>query len=268
MQGDEARIMVDARNDGGVFLNELDMVATISKPDGSSEIVVLNQAAPGRYEGAFNPDDEGAYYLAITGGGVVEGDNIGFNEINGWVMSYSPEYTVTGADDSLLVELAEITNGNNLAEDATAVFDHGLDTQTASAPLFPFLLLLAALLLPFDIAVRRLVITRTDIARLRAWLSRERINEAVEEQQTRLSALRQARDRAREQTESDEAPTSTITALKQKQSDTRAESPAEKLIKSEPKPEAKPKKTYEQRKKPDENIGARLLKRRKGENEE
>lgn len=268
MQGDEARIIVDARDDGGVFLNELDMVATISKPDGTSEVVILHQAAPGRYEGSFKPDDEGAYYLAITGGGIVAGDTVGFNEINGWVMSYSPEYTVTGADDSLLVELAEITGGQNLAEDIPAVFDHGLDQQTASAPLSPFLILLAILLLPIDIAVRRLVITRTDVARLRAWLSRDHVSEAVEEQQTRLSALRQARDRAREQTETEETSTSTIAALKQKQSSTRAEAESDKPVQAASKPQQQPQKAYEQRKKSDENIGARLLKRRRGEDEE
>lgn len=268
MQGDEARIIVDARDDSGDFLNDLELVTTVSTPDGDSEIVVLDQAAPGRYEGAFSPDEEGAYYLALTGGGIVDGDNLGFNEINGWVMSYSPEYIQGDQDDTLLVELADLTGGANLEDDPALVFDHTLEVQMASAPLAPWLLLIAVLLLPLDIAVRRLVITRSDIARLRAYLSRERISDAVEEQQNRLSALRQARDRARQQTEAEEASLSTAAALKQRQSSTR-QSDAEPATQAEPpKPRTRPKPTYERRKPEEGNIGARLLKRRKGEDDE
>jgi len=268
MQGDEARIIVDARDDSGDFLNDLELVTTVSTPDGDSEIVVLDQAAPGRYEGAFSPDEEGAYYLALTGGGIVDGDNLGFNEINGWVMSYSPEYIQGDQDDTLLVELADLTGGANLEDDPALVFDHTLEVQMASAPLAPWLLLIAVLLLPLDIAVRRLVITRSDIARLRAYLSRERISDAVEEQQNRLSALRQARDRARQQTEAEEAATSTVAALKQRQSNPRP-SDAETTTTAEPsKPRTPPKTTYERRKPEEGNIGARLLKRRKGEDDE
>ena len=39
-------------------------------------------------------------------------------------------------------------------------------------PLAPLLLLIALLLLPFDVAVRRLLVTRSDLARLRAAISR------------------------------------------------------------------------------------------------
>ncbi len=87
-------------------------------------------------------------------------------------------------------------------DDPAAAFVHDLSSQPTMTPIAPFLLLIALLLLPFDVAVRRLLITRSDLARLRAAFSR-REPEVIAESSPRFSSLMGAKARARQQTERD-----------------------------------------------------------------
>ena len=196
MQDETARLIVDARNPGGDFLNNLTLDASILDPTNAARSVRLQQVAPGRYEASFRPEAEGAYFLALTGSGEVGGAGVDFNAINGWVMSYSPEYAQVGADEALLARLAQLTGGQSLAETPEAAFLPAQEVRTAAQPLWPPLLLLALLLLPLDVAVRRLIITRSDVGRLRAWLDRGR----VAAPDARMTTLMDARSRARQRT--------------------------------------------------------------------
>lgn len=211
LEGEEARIVVDARDDAGAFLNNLGLQASIVRPDGSSETVVLLQTEPGRYEGHFRPTDEGSYVLAINGTSLQQGEPQTFNEITGWVLSYSPEYADYSPNPALLQELAQITGGRDLADDPAGAFAITQAPQTAAAPVWPVLLLGAILLLPVDIAVRRLIITRSDIRRLRVALSGGDPNAAPDE---RISSLLLARQRAREKTGTGDVDMSAVDALR------------------------------------------------------
>jgi hypothetical protein len=86
----------------------------------------------------------------------------GISETVGWVLSYSPEYSQLQADPDALVRLALAANGRIAISDPTDAFAHTLPVPGSSRPTWPWLLLAAILLLPVDIAVRRLVITRRD----------------------------------------------------------------------------------------------------------
>jgi uncharacterized membrane protein len=190
MDGEQARLIVDARDANGGFLNGLTLRSSLVSPDRAATTLALQQVAPGRYEAAFAPTDEGAYFLRIA-----DGDG-SINQITGWVMSYSPEYRPQGA--SILPDIT--TQGGKelvsvIADDPGAVFTHSLDAQAALTPIAPLLLLLALLLLPFDIAVRRLLVTRSDLAKLRGALLRGA--DAVQEPSERLSTLMGAKARAR-----------------------------------------------------------------------
>ncbi|NUQ07242.1 MAG: VWA domain-containing protein, partial [Anaerolineae bacterium] len=167
MEGERARVVVDARDpQTNGFVNDLVLTTSLVAPDGSALRLPLRQVAPGRYEAAFTPNREGAYFLRV-------GDQTGLSQVSGWVMSYSPEYSSAALPDAL-PDLAALTGGRALDETPEAVFDHSLLAEASSAPLVPWLMLAAALLLPFDVAVRRLLITRGDLARMRAALLRRR----------------------------------------------------------------------------------------------
>lgn len=218
-----AQIEVDARAETGSFLNNLALQASIISPDNTSEIVRLQQIAPGQYSAEFEPDVEGSYYLAINGGGILDGEETRFNEVTGWVMSYSPEYAQTTPNEALLSDLATITGGSDLAETPSDTFITSQIPRTAAAPIWHWLIIAAMILLPFDIAIRRLIITRRDISRLRAWVGGSNDNPEDEE---RLSSLMAARNRAREKTGMGERDMSAVDALRRAKSNSQEKTSA------------------------------------------
>jgi hypothetical protein len=162
---EQATLTVDARGSSGDFLNNLTMEANVVAPDGSVQNVTLSQVAPGRYETQFVPETDGAYFIRVAGSDGTEENVVG--QTSGWVLGYSPEYREFETNPQLLENIAEITGGQNLVGLETAVFDHTLPSEATTRPIWTWLTLVAVLLLPLDIAVRRLVITRRDWQR--AW---------------------------------------------------------------------------------------------------
>ncbi len=199
-EGEQVRVVVDAIDDEGLFLNGLDMDANIISPDLDGESIDVQQVAPGRYEGVFTPTDEGAYFVRVAG---VDADNEGTPAVAqtaGYVLSYSPEYRSFEGNPDYLRFIAGLTGGD-IVTDPTAVFVHNLDFDRARQPLWPFLLLLATTLLPFDIAVRRLVITRSDLVRLRNYLLPGRSQQPdISSRQAQVNSLFQAKQRAEQRT--------------------------------------------------------------------
>ncbi len=201
LENDRARIVVDARDDAGQFLDGLQLNSAVLNPAGGGTRLPMQQTAPGRYEASFAPHDEGAYFLTVSGEAELSTGVTPLTDLNGWVRSYSPEYIPRPRDEGLLAELAEITGGADLTGQPEAVFAHDLGEQQAASDIWGSLVLLALLLLPLDIAVRRLIITRGDLARLRAWFSRGDGDQARTQQ---MRALFSARGRSRATTRYDD----------------------------------------------------------------
>jgi Mg-chelatase subunit ChlD len=195
----QTRLVVDAQNETGLYLNNYGMVATLLLPDGSSQEVELVQTAPGRYEAPISPDVEGAYLIRVDGESP-DGENI--STLDGWVYAYSPEYQALNADPDEMIRLAAAMNGRITSGDPAEVFEHDLTAPRDSRPVWPLLLLIAALLLPFDIAVRRLAFSFADLGAglVRRWrgLRLTVAGPAPEERTERMSSLLEAKERTRE----------------------------------------------------------------------
>ncbi len=196
---DEARIRVDARDADGALLNNLSLVANVISPDGVARPIPLDQVAPGRYAGRFVPTTEGAYLIRLSGGLMDAGeDGPTIGQTTGWVLGYSPEYRLAGPDPVLLAALAAETGGRDLRGDPLAAIAHDLPATTAVRPIWPWLLLVATVLLPADVALRRLVIGRADLARAGAAVARRlwprRASPAPRAE--RVTRLFQAKERA------------------------------------------------------------------------
>ena len=198
MEDERARIVVDARDDAGQFLDGMLLSGAVLSPDGDSRRVPLQQTAPGQYEATFAPGSEGAYFLTVSGGAGPDTPDIALNDLNGWVLSYSPEYIPRTDDDRLLARIADITGGGNLADRPADVFAHNLGERQAATGIWQLLILLALLLLPFDIAIRRLIITRGDLDRLRARFTGRRSQDELRSE--RVATLLNARSRSRQAT--------------------------------------------------------------------
>jgi hypothetical protein len=148
------------------------MEANVVAPDGQVINLTLPQVAPGRYQSEFTPASDGAYFIRVAGTaadgqGSGGGEEAVVGQTSGWVLGYSPEYRQFEPNPQLLMSLAQLTEGRDVSEDITAVLDHNLPSDVTTRPIWTWLTLLAVVLLPLDIAVRRLVVTRRDVAR--AW---------------------------------------------------------------------------------------------------
>jgi Mg-chelatase subunit ChlD len=193
----DGHIVLDAQSRSGQFLNDYQISANIIAPNGETQSVVLSQIAPGRYAGDFAPGQQGIYLFNLSG--KQDGNSSSFSETTGWALSYSPEYQRLDSNPDLLVRLAAFANGKVASANPADIFTHDLKSTRASRPIWPWLLLLATLLLPFDIAVRRLIITKQDVSKVREWMaSRVRIERQTAEPvqaDPRMQALRKAKER-------------------------------------------------------------------------
>jgi len=167
--GSRAMLLLDAQDSTGRFLNGLNVQATIVSPSLDSQQTTLRQSAPGRYVAEFMPDQEGAYLVQVTGEQL--------SVTAGWVNPYSPEYRSLGGNLALLRQLASIGSGRLLNQPAEA-FAHTMPAPRTARDIWPTLLTLAVLLLPLDVAARRLVFGRRDLLRARDAL-RDRLTHHV-----------------------------------------------------------------------------------------
>jgi Mg-chelatase subunit ChlD len=168
MDGTEVQIAVEATDDAG---RVAETSATLIGPDLLSETVTLAQVAASRYKGHALVSKPGSYLVQV-----VQRDDQGApiaQQTTGLVIPYSPEYRRTGGGQDLLNELARVTGGETLAVPAHAFAPTQVPASRAT-PMWPLLLLIAALLFPVDVAVRRLRLNMSDWVRLRTWM-RERI---------------------------------------------------------------------------------------------
>jgi uncharacterized membrane protein len=162
MVGNRIYVSADALSLDSQYLNGLDVKAkVVSSALNSQEDVTLTQTAPGHYEGYFTPKGNGSYIVNVQGSGqqgqVVSGSdskNVNLAQTVGAVATYSPEYKQLGSNEPLLKDVAALTGGQVITKPEQA-FSEDLSRTTRQQELWPWLLLLAILLFPLDIAVRR-----------------------------------------------------------------------------------------------------------------
>ncbi|MGB0384915.1 MAG: VWA domain-containing protein [Ardenticatenaceae bacterium] len=170
-----------------------DTQALIVGPDGGTVELTVPQVGAGEYRVELPSDAIGAYFTTITQRDE-NGDPLA-STTRGLVVPYSPEYRLQQPDETLLSQIATQTGGNvrNLSQPG-AVFEHPPQHVTRAEELWPWLLLLALILFPFDIAVRRIIFGQREWERLRTWISRQPTQ--PEPAEPLLGSLLQAKERA------------------------------------------------------------------------
>ncbi len=188
--GPRTELVLDTQDSSGQFLNGLSLTGTIVGPSLQAQEVPLHQTAPGRYSAEFTPGQEGAYLVQVTGDPVAV--------TSGWVNPYSPEYRSLGGNLDSLRQITAVGKGRLLNQPAGA-FEHTLPVSPTTRDIWPTLLTLVALLLPLDVAARRLVLGRRDLARIREAI-RERLpsrkRKLTSETAPRVARLMDAKERA------------------------------------------------------------------------
>lgn len=149
------------------------VTARVVDPNLQATTVHLEPSAPGRYQGGFAAPSQGAYIVTVEahGAGHAEAGQAGME------VPYSAEYRVTGTDTSFLQSLASAGGGSVITRPESTWLDN-LSKVTADRALADQLWLLALLLLPIDVGLRRLAIERRDLERL--WIAIRRASKRSE----------------------------------------------------------------------------------------
>ena len=165
----KGRIAVDALDPERGFLNFLELRATVVTPSLRRLSLRLDQTGPGRYEASFEAREIGAYLVTVSEKNKGRWEAV---HASGAVVSYSPEYGDLEANDYLLSRLAAATGGE-LGPAPARVFRGTRRAARFPQDIWHSLLLLAALLLPLDVGVRRLMLDWRQVegafARARQW---------------------------------------------------------------------------------------------------
>jgi len=164
VQGDHTHVLVTAPTYSGAVV----AISAIT-PDLSARELTLAATGPGRFEGDLAADQVGSYLLHVTqsAGGAVK-----HTSTFGVVVPYSPEYRELGTDLNSLRAVAR-AGGGTVITDVTQAFRVLVPEARAALALDELLLVLAIILFPFDVALRRLILRVEDVPAWRAAFKRK-----------------------------------------------------------------------------------------------
>ncbi len=216
--GDALVLTARAQDDLGKPQAGLQTRARLVAADGSGTDLELREVGPGQYRAVLRGARPGAYLVQMAAQ-----DSAGqpFGAVTaGAVVPRSAEYSSRGANPALLEGLARVSGGR-IDPSPAAVFDSSAVSRGAVGEIGLPLLWMALLLLPFDIAVRRLMLGRALVrpaprpatqapaepaARLALRLPKISLPKREPEPQadTELEKLREAQERARRRARGEE----------------------------------------------------------------
>ncbi len=156
LEGDQVHIVAQA----GPVPPRATAVAHVNAPDGHGSDVPLVETAPGLFEGDVPASQVGPYLMRVE---VELGPRVLQATTVGTVVAYSPELRFMGTDMSFLQQLARAGGGAVLASPQSAV-RQPLPPVMVTQPVFDWLLVLAIVLFPPDVALRRLNLGRQSLS--------------------------------------------------------------------------------------------------------
>ncbi len=154
VRGDHTHLLVTAPSYSGAAVT----VSAVT-PDLLDNVLTLATTGPGRFEGDLPTDQVGSYLLHVTetaGGAVKHANTFGV------VVPYSPEYRELGTDVNSLAAVSR-AGGGAVLSDVADVYRVPLPEAHAPQALDELLLVLAILLFPIDVALRRLILRVEDV---------------------------------------------------------------------------------------------------------
>jgi uncharacterized membrane protein len=142
-------------------------IPSLKGPEGRKLDLKFEQKGGGIYEADIPADEVGTYFINIRARWKKNGQTLTDSVRAGVTVPYSPEFAEMESNPALLEKLREITAGHSYAEDDGAlrraarsgeVFRAVPANQPSLQPLWPWFVLLTALCLVLDIAVRRVAL--------------------------------------------------------------------------------------------------------------
>jgi uncharacterized membrane protein len=166
--------------------------AVVVGPDLESRAIALSQVAPGVYEQELGEIDPGAYAIRVS---QTRPGDTALGRTLGLVAPTAAEYRLFGPNQAFLATLRAATDGRAIASPLEP-WTHDLATTASFSQLWPLLLILALLLWPFDIALRRVSIGRRELRDARRWVGDVALRRRVAARPKPVEGMLAARDRA------------------------------------------------------------------------
>ncbi|MEQ1820994.1 MAG: hypothetical protein ABL949_00620, partial [Fimbriimonadaceae bacterium] len=151
--GGKGEVKITARDSQGNPINSTPKEVRVSLPDGTFKGMTLTQTGPGEFRGTFDATEVGSYIVTVA----EDGADRSRVSTSGFSVSYPPEYRSYRTNEPLLKEVSSITKGERLKDPSQSVrlaVDPGFSVQE----LWAFFVLLGAVLVPIDVAVRRIAL--------------------------------------------------------------------------------------------------------------
>jgi Ca-activated chloride channel family protein len=147
-----AKVTLDSVRTDGKFVNEATAELTVIEPRGGERKVTMTQTAPGRYVGEFPADKSGAYHLSLT---QQMKSQQPMQQSRGLVVNYDDELRIRPTNENWLESVAR-ASGGTFRPDPDAVFAPDERSASRPVPLWPYLLMIAAVIFLADVALRRI----------------------------------------------------------------------------------------------------------------
>jgi uncharacterized membrane protein len=165
-EGAQTGLHVESVESDGSPRDFYSTTAVVVGPDLEPRSVNLVQIAPGVYEAPLGEIDPGAYAVRVT---QTRPGSSPLGRTVGLVAQTPAEYRVLGANESVLAALRTAGGGSPVVTPLDP-WRHDLTTTDRFTELWPLLLVLALLLWPLDIALRRMSLGRRELAAARGWV--------------------------------------------------------------------------------------------------
>ncbi len=156
-----AHVVVDAVDEKGNFLNFLKFAGSVVPPDLNAHSVSIEQTGPGRYEGTFDARQVGSYVVNV----VSKGKGQQSSDMNVISIPYPPEYKDLAPNTALLKRIATQTSGR-FDPTADSLFSGNFRRSKTYSDIWQLLALIALLMLPVDVAVRRVAVSPQQAAEI------------------------------------------------------------------------------------------------------
>ncbi|MEN6425442.1 MAG: VWA domain-containing protein [Phycisphaerales bacterium] len=212
VEGQEARVRVEALDAEGRFLQLAVVEGQVLTPEMEGRPLQLTQTGPGQYSGRFQTRAPGSYIVSLQyrrsvttatpGGDGVTPPQEGPRLANAIVtIPFAPEFRDLSDNAPLLVEISKMTRGRVLSLDSdpneATLFDYaGLKFPETHLPLVQPLMLVWIVLFLLDVAVRRVVVdVRAALRRVKSWLTAT----AQQQKDERIARLQARRHKLRAQ---------------------------------------------------------------------
>ncbi|SEN54958.1 VWA domain-containing protein [Lihuaxuella thermophila] len=156
LEGNTVHLEAKGSPDAFASVDQLEM--TVIDDQLKNQKVILQATAPGQFTGSFPAGRPGTYLLQASAKGKSGQRALG---TYGVAVPYSPEYGLLTEGTGLIRRMADAGGGAVLTTLSHAFADN-LDSKWGRQDLSLWLLFIAALLWPVDIAVRRISVSRED----------------------------------------------------------------------------------------------------------